>query len=120
MTRAAQFLISLGLLLGIGFSVYIGFFTPHVTYQEKPAGTMRLFYESEDEEAYESLIAILQARGEIPKFAKVKKYEKGVATYKGLGVWDFRFWVDMPDGERKVFFNDYLDTDDHNWSKLVN
>ena len=81
--------------------------------------TVLRFTEYQDYRAYESIRMMLEEDGTVPKGSIFKPYEKGIATYKGDGVWDFRFWVDLPDGTRQVFFNDYLEGDNHQWTKIV-
>lgn len=121
MTRIIQAVIGVGVLVGIFLAGYILLVRPYNPSPriETPQGTNRVFFSYEERAAFASIVSTLQKNGEIREAGKVQRYEKGVATYKTNGVWDFRFVVDYPDKTRQVIFNDYQDTPDHAWTKVV-
>jgi len=74
--------------------------------------------------AYESFKEMLIGTGEVPENASFQIYRNAdkMTTYKGGGIWDFRFWVDLPDGTRRVIWNHYMDTPgatDHEWTRVM-
>lgn len=82
-----------------------------------PAGPR--FSEFQDYRAYESLRAALVEDKVVPADTHFQPYEKGLLTYKGDGVWAVKFWADLPDGTRQVFFTDYQDGPNQTWTRVI-
>ena len=76
------------------------------------------YSEFQDYRAYESLRAALVADAVVPADTHFQPYEKGLLTYRGDGVWAVKFWADLPDGTRQVFFTDYQDGHQQ-WTRVI-